>query len=58
MELTMLDILEIKQHALDSADAGKTKEEACPYDETSLHGQLWLDYFYARIRDLSGETSA
>ena len=54
----MLDILEIKQHALDAADAGKTKDEACPYDETSLHGQLWLDYFYARIRDLSGETSA
>lgn len=53
----MLDILEIRDNAYAAADAEKT-DEACPYDDTSAHGQLWLDYFYARVRWLSGETTA
>lgn len=53
----MLDIQEIRDHAIKAADQGKT-DEACPYDDTSAHGLMWLDYFYARVRWLSGEDSA
>lgn len=53
----MLDILEIRDNAHAVADAEGTAD-ACPYDHTSAHGRLWLDYFYARVRWLSGETTA
>lgn len=53
----MLDIQEIRDHAYAAADAEKS-DEACPYATTSMHGQLWLDYFYSRVRWLSGETTA
>ncbi len=53
----MLDILEIRDHAIKTADEGKGKEN-CPYDETSAHGRMWLDYFYDRVMWLSGEQSA
>jgi ribosome modulation factor len=53
----MLDILEIKKHAIEAANKGESKE-ACPYAESSAHGQLWLDHFYTQVRWLSGETTA
>jgi hypothetical protein len=53
----MLDIIQIRDHAIKTADEGKGKE-ACPFAETSAHGRLWLDYFYDRVMWLSGEQSA
>jgi hypothetical protein len=52
----MLDIQEIRDHACKTADAGLPDTE-CPYDDTSLHGQMWLDYYFTRVRWLSGEMS-
>lgn len=53
----MLDILEIKAHATKTADEG-LPVTACPYDETSAHGLLWLDHYWSRVYWLSGEMSA
>lgn len=53
----MLDHQEIQIHAEKAADEGKTKS-ACPYADTSLHGLMWLDYFYNRVMWLTGEKSA
>jgi len=53
----MLDIQMIRDHAVKTADAGLPDTE-CPFDETSMHGQMWLDYYFARVMWLSGETSA
>lgn len=43
----MLDLQEIRDHAVKTANAG-LPDTACPYDDTSLHGQLWLDYYFTR----------
>ena len=53
----MLDILEIQKHATKAADEG-LPVTACPYDETSAHGLLWLDHYWSRVYWLSGEMSA
>lgn len=53
----MLDHQQIRDHANKAADEGET-DEACPFSDTSVHGQMWLDYFYTRVRWLSGEESA
>lgn len=53
----MLDIIQIRDDAIKAADEEKSAD-ACPFDETSVQGQLWLDYFYSRVRWLSGETTA
>jgi ribosome modulation factor len=53
----MLDIQQIRDHAIKAANEEKSKE-ACPFDETSVQARMWLDYFYAQVRWLSGEDSA
>lgn len=53
----MLDIQQIRDHAINAADKGET-DEACPFDDTSVHGQMWLDYYFNRVMWLSGEQSA
>lgn len=53
----MLDHQEIQIHAEKMADEGR-KADACPYADTSVHGLMWLDYFYCRVMWLTGETSA
>lgn len=53
----MHDIQMIRDSAIKAADEGKD-EDACPFDETSSQGRLWLDFYYARVRWLSGEDSA
>ena len=52
-----LDAIEIKVHAQAVADRGGDASES-PYDSYSDAGQLWLNYFYGRVRWLSGEESA
>lgn len=52
----MLDIQQIRDHAIAAADKGEL-DTACPFDDTSVHGQMWLDFYYTRVRWLSGETS-
>lgn len=42
----MLDIIEIRDHARKAAVDGRPYTE-CPYSVTSLHGQLWLDFYTA-----------
>lgn len=42
----MLDILEIRDHAIKAATDGRPYTE-CPYGYTSVHGQLWLDFYNA-----------
>lgn len=51
-----LDTIEIKIHAQAVADRGGDIHES-PYDYHSDAGQLWLNYFYTRVRWLSGEDS-
>jgi hypothetical protein len=52
----MLDIQQIRDHAIQAADKGET-DEACPFDDTSVHGQMWLDYFYCRTRWLDEQSA-
>jgi hypothetical protein len=52
----MLDIIQIRDHAAKAANEGKSVE-ACPFDEPSVHGQLWRDYYFTQVRWLSGEMS-
>jgi hypothetical protein len=53
----MLDTQQIRDHAVKTADAG-LPDTACPFDDTSVHGLMWLDYYFARVRWLDGEASA
>jgi ribosome modulation factor len=53
----MHDIQMIRDHAVKAADEGKG-DDACPFNENSVQGQMWLDFYYARVQWLSGETSA
>lgn len=53
----MLDIQQIRDHAIKAADSGET-DEACPFSDTSVQGVMWLDYYYCRVQWLSGESSA
>lgn len=53
----MIDHLQIQAHAIKAANDGQD-EKSCPFAESSVQGQLWLDYFYTQVMWLSGETSA
>ena len=53
----MMDIVEIKEHAHKTADAGEGSDK-CPYSDNSPQGRLWLDFYWARCMWLSGEMSA
>lgn len=53
----MLDIQQIRDHAIKAADEDKT-DEACPFDDTSVHGQMWLDFYYNRMDWLLEKQSA
>lgn len=52
----MLDIQQIRDHAIKAADAG-LPDTACPFADSSVHGQMWLDYYFCRVRWLNGEQS-
>lgn len=52
----MHDTQMIRDNAVKAADEGKT-DDACPFSENSVQGQMWLDFYYCRVRWLSGEDS-
>lgn len=53
----MHDIIQIKLHAMKAVTEGQG-ESACPFIDGSAQARIWLDFFQAQMRWLTGQALA